>query len=99
MVKVMCCQSPLGRVWFCCAPHCSVALSTMKKLAAGLLCVFLAFLALASRQMTDDTGHNVTLSDSVNRIAEGWYAHQSLLMTLGVGDNIVATVNRPDTRP
>lgn len=71
----------------------------MKKLAAGLLCAVLAFPALASRQVTDDAGHNVTLPDSVDRIAEGWYAHHSLLMTLGVGDNIVATVNRPDARP
>lgn len=33
------------------------------------------------------------------RIAEGWYAHQALLMTLGAGARIVATVNQPQAQP
>ncbi|TDQ23410.1 iron complex transport system substrate-binding protein [Raoultella sp. BIGb0149] len=71
----------------------------MKKIAAALLCAWLTFPALASRQLTDDAGRSVTLPDRVDRIAEGWFAHHSLLMTLGAGDTIVATVNRPDSRP
>ncbi|VDR27394.1 Uncharacterised protein [Raoultella terrigena] len=71
----------------------------MKKIAAAVLCAWLAFPALASRQLTDDAGRSVTLPDRVDRIAEGWFAHHSLLMTLGAGDTIVATVNRPDSRP
>lgn len=27
MVNVMCCQSQSGRMWLCCATHCSVALT------------------------------------------------------------------------
>lgn len=71
----------------------------MKKIAAGLLMLLLAFPALAERQITDDAGNRVILPDRVTQVAEGWYAHHSLLMTLGVGDRIVATVNRPDSRP
>lgn len=71
----------------------------MKKIAAGLLSLLLAFPVLADRQVTDDAGHPVILPDRVTQVAEGWFAHHSLLMTLGVGDRIVATVNRPDSRP
>ncbi|HGW8503159.1 TPA: ABC transporter substrate-binding protein [Raoultella ornithinolytica] len=71
----------------------------MKKIAAGLLSLLLAFPVLADRQVTDDAGHPVILPDRVAQVAEGWFAHHSLLMTLGVGDRIVATVNRPDSRP
>lgn len=71
----------------------------MNKIAAGLLTLGLAIPALADRQVTDDAGHRVTLPDTVTRVAEGWFAHHSLLMTLGAGGDIVATVNRPDSRP
>lgn len=71
----------------------------MKKIAAGLLSLLLAFPALANRQVTDDAGHPAFLPDRVTQVAEGWYAHHSLLMTLGVGNRVVATVNRPDSRP
>ncbi|WP_249673563.1 ABC transporter substrate-binding protein [Pseudomonas abieticivorans] len=36
---------------------------------------------------------------SAERIADAWYAHHALLMTLGAGDRIVATVNHPQSRP
>ncbi len=55
--------------------------------------------ALAARQVIDSAGTRVTLPDHVNRIADAWYAHHSLLMTLGAGDKIVATVNHPQDRP
>lgn len=58
-----------------------------------------AFAADAPRQVTDDTGHRVTLPAQVHRIADAWFAHHSLLMTLGAGDKIVATVNHPESRP
>lgn len=38
-------------------------------------------------------------SPAPSRIAEGWYAHQVLLMTLGAGGRIVTTVNHPRSQP
>ncbi|MDV5141945.1 MULTISPECIES: ABC transporter substrate-binding protein [Yersiniaceae] len=57
------------------------------------------FAAEATRQVVDDTGKTVTVPGQVRHIADAWYAHHSLLMTLGAGGNIVATVNHPETRP
>lgn len=51
------------------------------------------------RSVIDDSGRQVELPDQVERIAETWFAHQELLMTLGAGPRIVATVNNPQTRP
>jgi len=56
--------------------------------------------ALASAQtVTDDSGNKIELSQPVLHIADAWFAHHSLLMTLGAGDRIVATVNHPADRP
>lgn len=63
------------------------------------LCAWLSFPAMAARQVVDDGGQSVTLPAQTQRIAEGWYAHQSMLMVLGVGDRVVATVNRQQNRP
>lgn len=52
-----------------------------------------------ARTVTDDAGNTVTVPDQATKIADGWYAHHSLLMTLGAGDRIVATVNHPKDRP
>lgn len=71
----------------------------MNKFIVSLFCIWLTLPALASRQVTDDTGHSVTLPDNVNHIAEGWFAHQSLVITLGAGDKVMATLNRPDSVP
>ena len=71
----------------------------MKRRHAWLLCAWLAFPALASRQVVDDAGHTVTVPDQVNTIADGWFAHHSVLMTLGAGSKIVATVNHPESQP
>lgn len=49
--------------------------------------------------LTDDLGQQVKLPHPARRIADAWYAHHSLLMTLGAGDLIVATVNHPADRP
>lgn len=49
--------------------------------------------------LTDDLGQQVELPHPARRIADAWYAHHSLLMTLGAGDLIVATVNHPADRP
>lgn len=64
-----------------------------------LLCVVLAFPALAARQVADDAGNNISVPDHVTRIADAWYAHHSVLMALGAGGLIVATVNHPADRP
>ncbi|WP_433977700.1 ABC transporter substrate-binding protein [Erwinia sp. E_sp_B01_9] len=56
-------------------------------------------LAALARTVTDDAGNTVTVPDRARRIADGWYAHHSLLMTLGAGDRIVATVNHAKDRP
>ncbi|MCU5775486.1 ABC transporter substrate-binding protein [Erwiniaceae bacterium BAC15a-03b] len=49
--------------------------------------------------VTDDAGNQVEVAPQALRIADGWYAHHSLLMTLGAGDRIVATVNHARDRP
>lgn len=54
---------------------------------------------VVSRQVIDDAGHTVVLKGPVLHIADAWYAHHSLLMALGAGDRIVATVNHPEDRP
>ena len=36
IVKVMCCQSQSGRMWLCCATHCSVALNPQELQAFDL---------------------------------------------------------------
>lgn len=55
----------------------------MKTCHTWLLCVWLAFPALATRQVVDDAGHTVTVPTQVQRIADSWFAHHSVLMTLG----------------
>ncbi|MFF7708435.1 ABC transporter substrate-binding protein [Pseudomonas sp. NPDC007930] len=50
-------------------------------------------------QVTDDLGQAVELPAPAQRIAEGWYAHQVLLLTLGAGGRIVATVNHAHDHP
>jgi len=55
--------------------------------------------AASAGTVTDDTGQRVALPHPAHRIADAWYAHHSLLMTLGAGDLIVATVNHPQDRP
>lgn len=71
----------------------------MKRRHAWALCAWLAFPVLANRQAVDDAGNTVTLPDQVHAIADGWFAHHSVLMTLGAGKQIVATVNHPKSQP
>lgn len=52
-----------------------------------------------ARQVIDDSGRSVSLSGKPRRIADAWYAHHVLLMTLGAGDRIVATVNHARSQP
>ena len=52
-----------------------------------------------TRQVRDDSGRDVSVPAQVKRIADGWYAHHVLLMTLGAGERIVATVNHPKSQP
>ncbi len=56
-------------------------------------------LTASARVVTDDAGNQVKVPQEAKRIADGWYAHHSLLMTLGAGDRIVATVNHASDRP
>ena len=53
----------------------------------------------ADRIITDDAGKNIILSTPITRIADGWFAHASLMMTLGAGNKIMATVNHPSSQP
>ncbi|WP_414147748.1 ABC transporter substrate-binding protein [Erwinia sp. BNK-24-b] len=70
------------------------------RLIMPLLALSLAFGPSAfARTVTDDAGNKVTVKAQAHRIADGWYAHHSLLMTLGAGDRIVATVNHASDRP
>jgi iron complex transport system substrate-binding protein len=74
------------------------------KLPTGLILVLgLSLFSLgsisATREVTDDSGKQVLLPARVERIADAWYAHHSLLMTLGAGGEIVATVNHPESQP
>lgn len=71
----------------------------MKTRHIWLLCMWLAFPALATRQVVDDAGHVVTVPAHVQRIADSWFAHHSVLMTLGAGSQIVATVNHAESQP
>ena len=67
-------------------------------LAAALSLFSLSSLS-ATREVTDDAGKQVVLPARVERIADAWYAHHSLLMTLGAGGKIVATVNHRESQP
>lgn len=71
---------------------------------AGCLMMTCLFAHAASessgaRQVVDDSGHSVSVPHEPNRIADAWYAHHVLLMTLGAGSRIVATVNHPRSQP
>ena len=67
----------------------------------ALLLVSAALLAPCASAATvvDDSGKTVTLPATTARVADGWYAHHALMMTLGAGDRIVATVNHPQSQP
>ncbi len=61
-------------------------------------------LALASSTalavpVVDDAGHTVQVPAHPQRIADGWFAHHALMLTLGAGGRIVATVNHADRQP
>ena len=75
----------------------------MKLLTGLILALGLSLFSLgsisATREVTDDSGKQVLLPARVDRIADAWYAHHSLLMTLGAGGEIVATVNHPESQP
>ncbi|WP_380182321.1 ABC transporter substrate-binding protein [Kalamiella sp. sgz302252] len=72
-----------------------------KRLIASLLAALTLLTSSAAfgRTVVDDAGNKVTVPQQARRIADGWYAHHSLLMTLGAGDRIVATVNHAADRP
>ncbi|RPD99805.1 ABC transporter substrate-binding protein [Candidatus Pantoea deserta] len=73
----------------------------MKKVwqASLWLALSIAGMAASAATLTDDSGQRVALPHPARRIADAWYAHHSLLMTLGAGDLIVATVNHPQSQP
>lgn len=64
----------------------------------GLALALLSHVALAT-PVVDDSGQPVTVPAHPQRIADGWFAHHALMMTLGAGDRIVATVNHADRQP
>lgn len=70
----------------------------MKSLQWALPLLLVSSLA-AAQTVTDDSGQRVEIKRLAQHIADAWFAHHSLLMTLGAGDRIVATVNHPADRP
>lgn len=52
-----------------------------------------------ARHVVDDSGQSVAVPSQPMRIADAWYAHHVLLMTLGAGPRIVATVNHARSQP
>jgi len=64
----------------------------------GLALGLVSTMALAG-QVVDDKGRTVTVPDQPRHIADAWFAHHALLMTLGAGDRIVATVNHTQRQP
>lgn len=67
-------------------------------LGLGVGLALLSSAALATT-VVDDSGHPVQVPAHPQRIADGWFAHHALMMTLGAGDRIVATVNHPQGQP
>lgn len=55
--------------------------------------------AAATTPVIDDSGKSVSVPCQPMRIADAWYAHHVLLMTLGAGSRIVSTVNHPTSQP
>lgn len=71
----------------------------MSKMWRRLLPMLMVSTLASAQTVIDDTGHHVEISQPAMHIADAWFAHHSLLMTLGAGDRIVATVNHPADRP
>ncbi len=59
---------------------------------AAILTVQSIFGLYAQRTITQPDGRKVTVPDHIERIADGWPAHNMIVAMLGYGDNIVATV-------
>lgn len=78
-----------------------VVLRNKHWLTGCLLAVSLAASAHdnGARQVVDDSGRSVAVPAEPMRIADAWYAHHVLLMTLGAGPRIVATVNHARSQP
>ncbi|WPO98181.1 ABC transporter substrate-binding protein [Pseudomonas sp. HR96] len=67
--------------------------------AAALALCSAGALADAGHLVRDDAGQQVSVPASPQHIADAWYAHHALLMTLGAGDRIAATVNHEAGQP
>jgi iron complex transport system substrate-binding protein len=59
----------------------------------------MAFGAEQTHAVLDDSGETVNVPANPARIADAWYAHHVLLMTLGAGSRVVATVNHARSQP
>lgn len=53
----------------------------------------------ATRTITDMAGNNVTIPATVNRVADGWHAHNEVMVMLGAGDKLVATTTMVQALP
>lgn len=69
----------------------------MRRLAALALALLSG--AAVAGTVIDDSGQHVEVPAQPQRIADGWFAHHALMLTLGAGDRIVATVNHADRQP
>lgn len=74
-------------------------------LCSTFICSIACLLAhMSAAQATDltitDSNHQqVTVPEHIARIADAWPAHNEILAMLGAGNNIVATVHSPQSRP
>lgn len=71
----------------------------MSKMWRRLLPILMVSTLASAQTVIDDSGNHVEISKPAMHIADAWFAHHALLMTLGAGDRIVATVNHPADRP
>lgn len=65
--------------------------------------ILLALLCLScfanERSVIDDAGNKVNLKGEITRVADSWYAHNSLMIALGKGDTIKVTSDAKQTYP
>lgn len=74
-------------------------LSISTALALGLSGFWISTVQASSITITDSRQNQVVIPEKITRIADAWPAHNEILAMLGAGNEIVATVHSPQTRP
>lgn len=67
--------------------------------SVAFFCMPVQSVQAAGLTITDSNHQQVTVPDHIARIADAWPAHNEILAMLGAGNNIVATVHSPQSRP